>query len=114
MTGKPNSANAIGVVETRGIVALSAGIEAMIKTADVECIAIDRVTSGYLVAAIQGQLAAVRQALDAGAAAVKRYGELRAAQIYPRPSEAAAALLETRRASSFREAVLQLPGGAQS
>ncbi|QYN23212.1 BMC domain-containing protein [Amycolatopsis sp. DSM 110486] len=114
MAGNTNSAGAIGVVETRGIVALTAGIEAMIKTADVRCIAVDRVSSGYLVAAIQGQLAAVRQALDAGTAAVKRYGDLRAAQIYPRPSEAAAALLETRRAESFREAVLELPSGGQS
>ena len=76
---------AIALLETRGIVALSAGIEAMIKTADVQCIAVERVSSGYLVAAIEGQLAAVRQALEAGAAVLKRYGSLRSAQIYPRP-----------------------------
>jgi ethanolamine utilization protein EutM len=108
-----NDAGAIGLVETRGIVALSAGIEAMIKTADVRCIAVDRVSSGYLVAAVQGQLAAVRQALDAGAAAVKRYGELRSVQIYPRPSSDAAQLLETRRAVAFRDAALALPAGTE-
>lgn len=99
---------AIGLLETRGIVALTAGIEAMMKTADVRCIAVDRVSSGYLVAAIQGQLAAVRQALEAGTSAVKRYGELRAAQIYPRPSNESAQLLDTRRSTTFREA---LPAG---
>ncbi|WP_028924891.1 BMC domain-containing protein [Pseudonocardia acaciae] len=103
--------NAIGLIETRGIVALTAGIEAMIKTADVQCIAVDRVSSGYLIAAIQGQLAAVRQALDAGSAAVKRYGELRAAQLYPRPSAESSALLETHRAAALQNAVLALPSG---
>lgn len=103
--------NAIGLIETRGVVALTAGIEAMVKTADVRCIAVERVSSGYLVAAVQGHLAAVRQALDAGSAAVKRYGELRAAQLYPRPSAESAALLQTRRSSALRDAVLALPSG---
>jgi ethanolamine utilization protein EutM len=102
---------AIALVETRGIVALSAGIEAMIKTADVQCIAVERVSSGYLVAAIQGQLAAVRQALEAGAAAVKRYGDLRSAQIYPRPSGESSKLLDTRRTAVLRQAILELPAG---
>ena len=42
---------AIGIIETRGVVALTAGIEAMMKTSDVRTIAIDRVSSGYLAAA---------------------------------------------------------------
>lgn len=88
------SENAIGVIETRGIVALSAGIEAMMKTADVECVHVERVSSGYFAAAVQGTIAAVRQALDSGSAAVKQYGELRAAQLYPRPAETSARLLE--------------------
>ncbi|MEK6438979.1 BMC domain-containing protein [Pseudonocardia sp. T1-2H] len=105
------SDRAVGLVETRGIVALAAGIEAMVKTADVQCIAVERVSSGYLVAAIQGSLAAVRQAVDAGAAAVKRYGDLRAAQIYPKPSQESAQLLETRRSVALRQTVLELPSG---
>jgi ethanolamine utilization protein EutM len=103
--------SAIGIIETRGVVALTAGIEAMIKTADVRCVAVERVSSGYLVAAIEGTLAAVRQALDAGGAAVKRYGELRAAQLYPKPAPEAAALLETTRSSALRTAVQELPAG---
>lgn len=102
---------AIALLETRGVVALSAGIEAMVKTADVQCIAVERVSSGYLVAAIEGQLAAVRQALDAGAAAVKRYGSLRSAQIYPRPSGESSRLLDTQRSAVLRQALLELPAG---
>jgi ethanolamine utilization protein EutM len=92
--------NSVGLIETRGIVALMAGIEAMMKTADVECVAVQRVSSGVFAAAVQGSIAAVRQALDSGAAAAKQYGELRSAQMYPRPHPTAAALLEngTRKA----------------
>jgi len=102
---------AIGLLETRGIVALTAGIEAMIKTADVECIAVERVSSGYLVTAIQGSLAAVRQAIEAGSAAVKRYGELRAAQIYPKPTSVSSALLDTTRSTNLRQAVTEITAG---
>jgi ethanolamine utilization protein EutM len=86
--------NAIGLIETRGIVPLTAGIEAMIKTADVQCVHVERLSSAYFAAAIQGRIAAVRQALDSGTAAAKRYGELRSSQIYPRPANASAGLLE--------------------
>jgi len=49
----------IGLIETRGIVALTAGTEAMMKTADVTCVAIERVASGYFAVAVEGSLAAV-------------------------------------------------------
>jgi ethanolamine utilization protein EutM len=88
------SENAIGLIETRGIVALTAGIEAMMKTADVQCVHVERISAGYFAAAVQGSIASVRQALDSGTAAVKQYGELRSAQLYPRPHEASTALLE--------------------
>lgn len=86
--------SSIGLIETRGLVPLTAGIEAMMKTADVRCVAVERVSSGYFAAAVEGSIAAVRQALESGADAVKQYGDLRSAQMYPRPHEAAVALLE--------------------
>ena len=85
---------AIGLIETRGLVPLLAGIEAMMKTADVQCIAVSRVGSGYLTAAVQGSIAAVRQAVEAGAMAVKHHGDVRSAQVYPKPHEVSANLLE--------------------
>jgi ethanolamine utilization protein EutM len=98
----PPAANAIGLIETRGVVALTAGIEAMLKTADVQCVNVERVSSGYFAAAVEGPIAAVRQALDSGTAAVKQYGDLRSAQMYPRPHAVALTLLEngTRKALS--------------
>ena len=86
--------NAIGLIETKGIVALVAGIEAMMKTAQVQTINIERIGSGYFSAAVQGEIAAVRQALDSGSAAVRQYGELRSAQLYPRAAERSVALLD--------------------
>lgn len=85
---------AIGMIETKGIVPLSAGIEAMMKTADVRCIAVQRVSSGYFAAAVQGEVAAVRQAIAAGTAAVEQYGDLRASQIYPKPHDVSTAVLD--------------------
>jgi ethanolamine utilization protein EutM len=108
----PSSERAIGIIETRGVVALTAGIEAMMKTADVRTVAVERVTSGYLAAAVQGTLAAVRSAVDAGAAAVKQYGELRAAQVYPKPHQQAAALLEGAPNQRLRTAIAALEPGA--
>lgn len=86
----------IGLVETRGIVALSAGLEAMMKTADVECVAIERVASGYFAVAVEGSLAAVRQALEAGKAAVSKHGEVRSSAIFPKPAPDALKHLDTR------------------
>ncbi|MEU4397262.1 MULTISPECIES: BMC domain-containing protein [Micromonospora] len=101
---------AIGIVETRGVVALSAGIEAMIKTADVRCVAVERVTSGYLAVAVQGSLAAVRQAVAAGEAAVRAHGDLRSSQVYPKPHPTTAALLEDPEAARIREVMASLRG----
>lgn len=110
----PSTDRAIGIIETRGIVALTAGIEAMMKTADVRTVAIERVSSGYLAAAVQGSLAAVRSAIDAGTAAVKQYGELRAAQVYPKPHEQAGALLDGPANQRFGIAVAAIEAGGST
>ena len=107
----PAAENAIGLIETRGIVALTAGIEAAMKTADVQCIAVERVSSGYLAAAIQGDLAAVRQAIDAASAAVKAYGDLRSAQIYPKPHPVSAQLLSNGSREQLRSAAAAVTSG---
>ena len=103
------SETSVGLIETRGIVALTAGIEAMMKTANVECVAVQRVSSGVFAAAVQGSIAAVRQALDSGTAAVKQYGDLRSAQMYPRPHGVSAALLD----NGTRDALAGLDGDGQ-
>lgn len=105
---------AIGLIETRGIVALTAGIEAMCKTADVTCIAVERVSSGYYAAAVRGEVAAVRQAIEAGGMAVRRYGELRSTQIYPKPHDRATRLLDNGTASQLTAGGGVLDAGGDS
>jgi len=97
---------ALGLVETRGIVALTAGIEAMMKTADVQCTAVQRVSSGYYAAAIEGSVAAVRQALESGTHAIREYGELRAAQMYPRPHEVSTGVIDNGTRAALGERAL--------
>nr|WP_269440631.1 BMC domain-containing protein [Micromonospora tarapacensis] len=84
---------AIGLVECRGMVAAMAAVEAMCKTADVTCVLVEKVSGGVLVTAVRGDLASVSLAVQAGAAAAERYGQLRATQVYPRPEPAVAELL---------------------
>jgi ethanolamine utilization protein EutM len=105
----PAGGNAIGIIETRGVVALAAGIEAMMKTADVQTIAVERISSGYLAAAVRGSLAAVRQAVSAGSKAVEEYGELRAAQVYPKPHEHSASLLANGTSERLARAIEAAP-----
>jgi ethanolamine utilization protein EutM len=88
------SERSIGLIETRGIVALTAGIEAMMKTADVRCTAVQRVSSGFFAAAVEGSVASVRQAMESGTQAVRQYGELRSAQMYARPDAVSIGVLD--------------------
>ncbi len=105
---------AIGLIETRGIVPLTAGIEAMMKTADVTCIAVERVSSGYYAAAVRGEVAAVRQAIEAGGAAVRQYGELRSTQIYPKPHDRATMLLDNGTAGELSDGGAALGSGTDN
>jgi len=88
-----STVDAIGMIEARGLVSLAAGLEAMCKAAAVECVLVQRVSSGYLVGAIRGDLASVQHAIHAGTEAAEPYGHVRSAQVYPFPDAAALALL---------------------
>ncbi|MGB0115090.1 MAG: BMC domain-containing protein [Ilumatobacteraceae bacterium] len=103
---------AIGIIEARGLVALTAGIEAMCKTADVECVAIQKVGMGFLAAALEGSVAAVRQALEIGELAVREHGELKAARLYPKPDDASLVLLNNGSRQVFEQTARALEHGS--
>jgi ethanolamine utilization protein EutM len=88
------STGAIGIIETKGLVPLAVAIEAMVKTADVTCVSVDRTGDGYMAAGIMGGIAPVRHALEAGSEAARAYGEVAAAQIYPKPHPTSQALID--------------------
>ena len=78
---------ALGMVETRGLVALIEASDAMCKAASVELVGWDRVGSGLVTAFVKGDVAAVKAATDAGAAAAAKVGEVVSVHVIPRPHD---------------------------
>jgi ethanolamine utilization protein EutM len=78
---------ALGMLETKGFVALVEGTDAMMKAANVDFLGWDKVGSGIVTAFVTGDVAAVKAATDAGANAAGRIGEVLAVQVIPRPHE---------------------------
>lgn len=78
---------ALGMIETRGFVTLVEATDAMLKAANVTFLGWDKVGSGLVSAFVTGDVAAVKAATDAGAAAGSRIGEVITVQVIPRPHE---------------------------
>lgn len=78
---------ALGMIETKGFIALVEATDAMLKAANVQFVGWDKVGSGLVSAFVTGDVAAVKAATDAGAAAAGRVGEVVAVQVIPRPHE---------------------------
>jgi ethanolamine utilization protein EutM len=76
---------ALGMVETRGLIAMIEAADAMVKAARVNLVGWEKIGSGYVTAMVRGDVAAVRAATDAGAAAARRVGELISVHVIPRP-----------------------------
>lgn len=77
---------ALGMIETRGLVSLIEATDAMLKAARVELCGYQQIGSGYVTTIVQGDVAACKAATDAGAAAVSRLGgEVVAVHVIPRP-----------------------------
>jgi ethanolamine utilization protein EutM len=79
--------DAIGLVETKGLVALVEAADAMAKAANVQIIKRVSIGGGLVTAVVKGDVGSVRAAVEAGAAAATKIGELTASHIIPRPSE---------------------------
>ena len=78
---------ALGMVETRGLACVVEALDAMLKTADVRYAGQKRVGSGMVMVLVEGDVAAVKAAVDAGAEAAQRVGELLSVHVIPRPTE---------------------------
>ncbi len=84
---------ALGLIETRGLVAAIQAADAMVKAASVEIIGRESIGGGYVTVAVSGDVGAVKAAIDAGATAAKKTGELVSADLIPRPHEDVAKVL---------------------
>ena len=86
---------ALGMIETKGFVALVEASDAMMKAANVQFLGWDKVGSGMVSAFVGGDVAAVKAATDAGAAAAGRVGEVVSVQVIPRPHDDLSKVLKT-------------------
>ena len=76
---------ALGMVETRGVVPLIEASDAMVKAASVRLVGYQRVGRGLVTAFVKGDVAAVKSATEAGSAAAAKVGEVVSVHVIPRP-----------------------------
>ncbi|MCK6448736.1 MAG: BMC domain-containing protein [Planctomycetes bacterium] len=87
--------NALGMVETKGLVGSIEAADAMVKAAQVQLFGKEKVTAGLVTMFVVGEVGAVKAATDAGAAAARRVGELVSVHVIPRPHEQLKRILPT-------------------
>jgi ethanolamine utilization protein EutM len=81
------SMEALGMVETRGLVGAVEAADAMVKAANVLLVGREYIGAGYVTVLVRGDVGAVKAATDAGAAAARRVGELISVHVIPRPHQ---------------------------
>ena len=86
-TSKLEVGEALGMIETRGLVSLIEAADAMVKAANVLIVAWEKVDAGLVTVLVRGDVGSVKAATDAGAAAARRVGELVGVHVIPRPAD---------------------------
>lgn len=84
---------ALGMVETKGLIGAIEAADAMVKAANVTLIGKERIGFGLVTVMVRGDVGAVKASVDAGASAAKRVGELVSVHVIPRPHEDVEAIL---------------------
>ena len=84
---RPEVGDALGMIETRGLIGMIEAADAMLKTANVVLVGWQKVDAGLVTALIRGDVGSVKAATDAGAAAARRVGELIGVHVIPRPAD---------------------------
>jgi microcompartment protein CcmL/EutN len=79
--------DALGMIETKGMIALIEAADAMVKAARVQLVGYQQIGAGMVTALVRGDVAACKAATDAGAAAAQRVGEVIAVHVIPRPHD---------------------------
>ncbi|MHB8930696.1 MAG: BMC domain-containing protein [Melioribacteraceae bacterium] len=78
---------ALGLIETKGLIGAIEAADAMVKAANVKLVSKEKITAALVTVKIIGEVAAVKSAVDAGAAAAQRVGQLVSAHVIPRPDD---------------------------
>lgn len=99
--GKMSNTNALGMVETRGLVGAIEAADAMVKAANVTLVGKEQIGSGLVTVMVRGDVGAVKSATDAGAAAAEKVGELISVHVIPRPHEEVDRILPHREQENY-------------
>ena len=91
---------ALGMVETKGLIGSIEAADAMVKAANVLLIGKEYIGAGYVTVMVRGDVGAVKAATDAGAAAARRVGELVSVHVIPRPHNEVEKILPKTRESA--------------
>ena len=87
------SEEALGMVETRSLVAAIEAADAMVKAAKVDLVGKEYIGSAFVTVMVRGDVGALKAAVDAGAAAARRLGDLISVHVIPRPYDAVEAII---------------------
>ena len=85
--GANGSGDALGLVETKGLVGVIEATDSMLKAANVTLVGRVGIGAAYITTLVRGDVGSVRAAVDAGGAAAQQHGELVSAHVIPRPEE---------------------------
>src|SRR5678815_5168186 len=102
------ASEALGLLECKGLVALMEGTDAMLKAANVEMIGWDKAGSGMVTAFVKGDVAAVKAAVDAGAEAAGRVGQVISVHVIARPHDELGAMYPKKKVAGGAPAGLSL------
>ena len=101
----------LGMVETKGLVALIEAADAMVKAAKVTLVGWEKIGAGYVTAIVRGDVAAVKAATEAGARGAERVGQLVSVHVIPRPHENIETALPLGRGEAGRNSGQAAAGG---
>ncbi len=96
-------AEALGMIEAQGFVAMVEAADAMVKAAKVELVGYEKTGGGFVTAIVRGDVAAVKAATEAGAKSAERVGKLISVHVIPRPHEHVDAVLPLGRQGAGSE-----------
>ena len=100
---------ALGLVETKGLVASIEAADAMLKASNVKLIGKEVVKAGLVTIAVEGDVAAVKASVDAGAAAAQKIGELVSVHVIPKPDDQITAILKPTKRETPTKSLQQKP-----
>src|SRR5882757_8830527 len=104
---------ALGMIETKGLIGAVEAADAMVKTANVVLVGKEYIGAGYVTVMIRGDVGAVKAATDAGAAAARRVGELVSVHVIPRPHSEVERVLPANGRTGLSPDERALQGGAR-